>query len=107
MKIIARLLKSLNPGGVIVLHFPVRRRLPLLELFAYSLKHHVPFARYGFNLLQGRRFSEPLMEMNHYDVIDVIALYSAHGIREFTFHTQISEGTISIALLGRKEEGNH
>ena len=105
MKIIAQLLKSLNPGGVIVLHFPVRRRLPPLELFAYSLKHQVPFARYGFNLLQGRRFSEPLMQMNHYDLIDVIAVYSAHGIREFTFHTQVSEGNTSIVLLGRKEEG--
>ena len=106
MKIIAQLLKSLNPGGVIVLHFPVRRRLPTLELFAYSLKHHVPFARYGFNLLQGRRLSEPLMEMNHYDLIDVIALYSAHGIRRITSSHQVSEGNISIALLGRKEEAN-
>ena len=88
------------------MHFPVRRRLHPLELFAYSLKHHMPFARYGFNLLQGRRFSEPLMQMNHYDLIDVIALYSAHGIREFTFQTQVSEGNISIVLLGRKEEGN-
>jgi SAM-dependent methyltransferase len=107
MQIIAQLLKSLNPGGVIVLHFPVQRRLPPLELLAYWLKRHVPFARYGFNLLQGRRFSEPLMQMNHYDLIDVIALYSAHGIREFTFQTQISEGNISIALLGRKEVGDH
>jgi hypothetical protein len=54
MKIIAQLLKSLNPGGVIVLHFPVRRRLPPLELFAYSLKHQVPFARYGFKSAAGK-----------------------------------------------------
>jgi 2-polyprenyl-3-methyl-5-hydroxy-6-metoxy-1,4-benzoquinol methylase len=103
MKMISRLLKSLNPGGVIALQFPVRRRLPPLEQFVYFLKHYVPFARYFFNLLQGRRFSEPLMQMNQYDLIEVTALYSAHGIRDFTFYTHGLEGTISIILFGRKD----
>jgi len=103
MNIISRLLKSLNPGGVIALHFPVRRRLPPLEQFVYVLKHNVPCARYCFNLLQGRRFSEPLMQMNQYDLIEVAALYSANGIREFTFNTYVLEGTLSVILFGRKE----
>ena len=103
MNIISRLLKSLNPGGVIVLHFPVRRRLPPLEKFVYLLKHNVPLARYCFNLLQGRRLSEPLMQMNQYDLIDVVALYSANGIREFAFNTHVLEDTLSVILFGRKE----
>jgi SAM-dependent methyltransferase len=103
MNIVSRLLKSLNTGGVIALHFPVSRRLPPLEQFVYLLKHNVPFARYCFNMLQGRRFSEPLMQMNQYDLIEVIALYSANGIREFTFYTHVLEGTISIILFGRKD----
>jgi SAM-dependent methyltransferase len=103
MHIMDRLLRSLKPGGVVALHFPVRHRLTSLERFVYLLKHHVPFARYGFNLLQGRRFSEPLMEMNQYNLIEVVALYSAHGIREFTFYTHIVEESISIILFGKKE----
>jgi SAM-dependent methyltransferase len=103
MNIIARLLKSLNPGGVIALHFPVRRLLSPLAQIVYFLQHHVPLARYCFNLLKGRRVSEPLMQMNVYDLIEVIALYSANGIREFTFYTHEAEGTISVVLIGRKE----
>jgi SAM-dependent methyltransferase len=102
MNIIARLLKALNPGGVIALHFPVRRRLPPLEQFAYFLQHNVPLARHGFNLLKGRRISEPLMQMNTYDLIEVIAVYLANGVGEFSLHTHVSEGTISVNLIGRK-----
>ena len=43
------------------------------------------------------------MQMNQYDLIEVIALYSANGIREFTFYTHMLEDTISIILFGRKE----
>jgi 2-polyprenyl-3-methyl-5-hydroxy-6-metoxy-1,4-benzoquinol methylase len=46
MNIISRLLQSLNPGGVIALHFPVRRRLPQLQQLVYLLKHNVPGAYY-------------------------------------------------------------
>jgi SAM-dependent methyltransferase len=103
MNIIARLLKRLNPGGVIALQFPVRRRLPPLEQLVYFLQHNVPLARHGFNLLKGRRLSEPLMQMNTYDLVEVIAVYLANGIREFSLHTHVSEGTISVNLIGRKE----
>jgi 2-polyprenyl-3-methyl-5-hydroxy-6-metoxy-1,4-benzoquinol methylase len=103
MNIIARLLKLLNPGGVIALHFPVRRHLPPLAQVVYFLQHNVPLASHFFNSLKGRRTSEPLMQMNPYDLVDVITLYSANGIREFSFQTHITEGTTSVILIGRKE----
>jgi ubiquinone/menaquinone biosynthesis C-methylase UbiE len=102
MNVIARLVKTLNPGGVIALHFPVRRHLPPLEQFVYFLQHNVPLAHHCFNLLKGRQVSEPLMQMNTYDLVEVIVSYSANGIREFSFHTHVSEGTISVILFGRK-----
>jgi 2-polyprenyl-3-methyl-5-hydroxy-6-metoxy-1,4-benzoquinol methylase len=103
MTIISGLLHVLNPGGVIALHFPVRRRLPRREQLVYAIKHNVPFTRYCFNLLRGRRLSEPLMQWNEYNLVEVMALCSASGIREFALHTDLSEGMFSVILVGRKD----
>ena len=85
------------------MHFPVRRRLTPLAQFVYFLQHNVPLAGQCINLLRGRRISEPLIQMNAYDLIEVIALYSANDVRECSFQTHVSEGTISVILIGRKK----
>jgi 2-polyprenyl-3-methyl-5-hydroxy-6-metoxy-1,4-benzoquinol methylase len=103
MNIVRRLLKTVNPGGVIALHFPVRRRLPFLAQLVHTIRHNSPFARYCFNLLQGRRFAELPMQMNGYDLAEMMVLYSANGIREFTLNSQMLEGTFSVILFGRKD----
>jgi len=102
MTIISGLVSVLNPGGVIALHFPVRRRLPLRKHCVYMVQHNVPFTRYCFNLLRGRRLSEPLMQWNEYNLIEVMALCSASGVREFALHTDLSEGMFSVTLVGSK-----
>ena len=103
MTIISLLLKVLNLGGVIALHFPVRHRLPPVERFVYMVKQNLPFTRYYFNLLQARPLSEPLMQMNEYDLIEVMALGSVNGIREFALHPNRLGGTLSVILIGRKD----
>jgi len=103
MTIISRLLKVLNLGGVIALQFPVRHRLPPVERFVYMVKQNLPFTRYCFNLLQARRLSEPLMQMNEYDLIEIMALGSVNGIREFALHPNRLRGTLSVILVGRKD----
>ncbi len=102
MTIISGLLRVLNLGGVIALQFPVRRRLSPLEQLAYVVNHNVPFARYCFNLIRGRRLSEPLMQLNQYNLIEVMALCSASGIREFAIQPTLSENMLSVILVGRK-----
>jgi 2-polyprenyl-3-methyl-5-hydroxy-6-metoxy-1,4-benzoquinol methylase len=102
MTIISGLLRVLNLGGVMALEFPVSRRLSPLEQLAYMVKHNVPFARYCFNLVKGRRFSEPLMQFNEYNLIEVMGLCSASGIREFAVHPTLSENMLSVVLIGRK-----
>jgi 2-polyprenyl-3-methyl-5-hydroxy-6-metoxy-1,4-benzoquinol methylase len=103
MKIIARLLEVLNKGGVIVLQFPVRVHLPALQQVVYTIKHKVPFTRHCFNLLRGRRISEPLMQLNEYNLIEVMALCSANGIQETTVRSSTFAGGLSATLVGKKE----
>jgi SAM-dependent methyltransferase len=102
MKIISGLVNVLDQRGVIALQFPVRRRLPLRERWVYAIKHNVPFTRYCFNLLRGRRVSEPLMQWNEYNLIDVMALCSAAGVREFALRTDQAGGMFSVTLVGSK-----
>jgi 2-polyprenyl-3-methyl-5-hydroxy-6-metoxy-1,4-benzoquinol methylase len=102
MKIISGLLKVLNQGGVIALQFPVRRRLPALERLVYMISHNVPFTHCCLNLLKGRPFSEPLMQLNEYDLIEVVGLFSASGIREFALYPTELEKMILVMLIGRK-----
>jgi SAM-dependent methyltransferases related to tRNA (uracil-5-)-methyltransferase len=103
MKIVARLLKTLNVGGVIVLQFPVRVDLSGLQQVLYTIKHKAPFTRHWFNLLRGRRISEPLMQLNQYDLVEVIALCSANGVAETTVRSSAFAGGLSATLVGKKE----
>ena len=43
------------------------------------------------------------MQMNEYDLIEVMALGSVNGIREFALHPNRLEGTLSVILIGRKD----
>jgi SAM-dependent methyltransferase len=101
MRILSRLLEKLNANGVIAIHFPIRVRLPIQDRLIYSIKQIVPASRYLFNLLQNRRLTEPLMQMNEYDLNEVIDLASASGIREFALTTCIEKRYNSVVVFGR------
>jgi trans-aconitate methyltransferase len=101
MRIVSRLLEKLNANGVIAIHFPVRIRLPWPERLIYRIKQTVPASRYLFNLLQNRRLTEPLMQMNEYSLTEVIELASARGIQEFALTTCIETKVNSVILFGR------
>jgi 2-polyprenyl-3-methyl-5-hydroxy-6-metoxy-1,4-benzoquinol methylase len=103
MKIIARLLEVLNNGGVIALQFPVRVHLPALERVVYTIKERAPVTRHCFNLLRGRRISEPLMQLNEYNLIEVMALCSVHGVQETTVRASAFPSGLSATLVGKKE----
>jgi len=103
MEIIASLLKILNVGGVVVLQFPVRVRLPVLQRVVYTIKQKAPFTRHWFNLLRGRRISEPLMELNQYNLVEVMALCSANGVPETAIRASTFAGGLSATLVGKKE----
>lgn len=103
MEIIASLLKILNVGGVVVLQFPVRVRLPVLQRVVYTIKQKAPFTRHWFNLLRGRRISEPLMQLNQYSLVEVMTLCSANGVPETAVRVSTFAGGLSATLVGKKE----
>ena len=76
------LVDRLAPGGVCALHVPVERNLPFAKRVAYLVKHTFPPSRYLLNALQGKRFSEPLMQMNPYPIEAMHEVLRSAGVKD-------------------------
>ena len=82
LAICERLVDRLAPGGACALHVPVERNLPFAKTVAYSVKHTFPPARYLLNALQGKRFDEPLMQMNPYPIEAMHEMLLSAGVKD-------------------------
>lgn len=92
LNIVENLLARLNPGGVIALHVPTRRQ-------SSRFRKSVSWARKQFfvlsiiiNLLEGKKWNEPAMQMNVYNVNLIFDGFLAHGIRKFYMEIDDSHG---------------
>ena len=75
--ILARLLELTASGGVLSLQICVGRPGSRAARLRYWAQCHVPGVHMLFNLARGRRWREPLMQMNPYPLNDVLALVKA------------------------------
>ncbi len=100
--LMAKLLSRIRPGGVASLHITTKRQLTKGKELVYRVKHHFSFLRYFFNLVQGKRWNEPLMQMNDYPLDEVVDLYLANGMTDIFL--QLTGGTSrGFILYGQKE----
>jgi len=99
------LLDRVRPGGVAALHFTTRRRLGAAKGLVYALKRHVPGALLVFNLLQGKRWNEPFMQMNEYRIEELVALFHRAGFHDVALHPEFQEGALGFYFVGRRTAG--
>jgi SAM-dependent methyltransferase len=99
---IEQLLGLLTPGGVAALHVTTKRNRSLPKEFVYLTKHSVPLSRYVFNVFQGKRWNEPLMQMNNYPLYDVLELYKSCEMREL-FLEPVYGDSYGFVVYGRKQ----
>jgi SAM-dependent methyltransferase len=101
MKIIAALLDRVAPLGRAVLHVSLRRDYSFLEKLKYFAKHNIWGVRQSFNLLRGFPANRPAMQMNEYDLLQVIERFHARGFEtalELANHGKI----VTAKIFGRK-----
>ncbi len=67
VQIFEKLLSHLDDGGVCVVHFTYANEHMLNGIVA-AIKKYVPYASNFINLLRGRNFFAPQMQMNSYDM---------------------------------------
>ena len=87
--IFENLIAHLEGGGIGVVHFtyaPPNRMNKLIPL----IKSYIPLARNVMNLLKGQKFRTPEMQMNTYDLNDLLSLIQKANVvncyTEFTNH---------------------
>jgi SAM-dependent methyltransferase len=101
LQIVGRLAERLAPGGVCALHVPIDRPLSLSKKIIYFGKHALPGSRYLFNLLQGKRINEPLMQMNPYPIGTVCDILQGAGVRDIWI-LPFAGSQRDVMFLGRK-----
>jgi ubiquinone/menaquinone biosynthesis C-methylase UbiE len=84
-QIFATLLRGLRSGGVGVIHVTLRPGHPLAGLLHWTIKS-VPFAYNLFNLVRGRAWSYPHMQMNAYSLNRLGRLLADVGVTEWHAH---------------------
>ncbi|MGF1446109.1 MAG: class I SAM-dependent methyltransferase [Pikeienuella sp.] len=96
------LLGRLRPGGIAALHLTyanIAGRWPKLkELIA----RRVPFAANLYGLTQGRRFSDPVMQMNSYDLNRVFASLYSFGCEQCHIVQTNHTGRLGLMIYARK-----
>ncbi len=77
LPIIGRLLDRVAPGGVASLQFCIDRQDDAASRLRYWAQCHVPGVHGLFNIMRGRPWNEPFMQMNAYPLDAVLALAEA------------------------------
>jgi len=105
IRIFRRLLKHLQAGGICVLHFTYAKESTKRKIVGY-IKRYIPLARNVMSLIRERDFFAPQMEMNSYDLNEVLKLIQMNGITglwtEFTSHG----GELGVVIYFRKPTEN-
>jgi len=98
-KILDRLLGLVAPTGGTMIHLSLRRRSSKLKKIVYFTKHRVPLAVVIFNVLQGKRWNEPLMQMNEYDLPELLKIFARHGMQNVQVTLELHGDDLTARLL--------
>lgn len=101
-RIIRNLLRHLSPEGAFFIHVSCRRNQSLARRLIYLSRSQVPFSYTLFNMLQGRRMFEPIMEMNEYDISRVFTILQQEGFPELKTRLENHGGCLTASFYSRK-----
>lgn len=103
MEIVKALLSRLNNGGVAVLHFPYQRNASSILKILNLVRRVIPGVHPVLNVIRGRPYNDPIMEMNCYKINDLINVFSNHGIKDIYVNAHPEHtGYRTVTLIGIK-----
>jgi ubiquinone/menaquinone biosynthesis C-methylase UbiE len=103
--ILKELIGMLQEGGFGVLHFTYYTRRPLIRKWLIELSKVFP-ALYGLrNMIVGRPYREPMMQMNEYNLNHILRMLQEAGCArcrvDFTQHNSENYGVVLFFQKGR------
>jgi SAM-dependent methyltransferase len=100
--IITELLKRLNDGGVVAIHFPFRCNDSSIRKFTHFLRRSFSPLSVLANVVRGRSWDEPFIQMNCYDVNRVLTLIASYGIKDLFLEVVDAGGFLSAFVFAKK-----
>ncbi len=101
--IISNLLKALKPGGVGALHFIYATgETPLNSVKIKNVIKKIPFFRNVGNLIVGRKWDTPVMQMNEYSITMFLNMLRANGIFRSNCFVVDDWGTLGLFVFFQK-----
>lgn len=104
MKLVARLLARLGAGGIAALHLTYARRSRRSPVLRWA-RAHLPLVHPLANLLAGRPWRAPYMQMNSYDLTAVLAAFRAAGCGELALRFTTHGDAEGAFVFGRRVRG--
>lgn len=99
-KIVKRMLERLDCGGVMALQFLVSNDLSKIKKISYWMRIHIPGVKNILNLLHGKKWNSPMMQLNNYNLNQIIGILKEGGCEHvYMRHTRdnLYNGVIVIA----------
>ena len=97
-----KLVSHLEDDGVCVVHFTYAKTHAIIKTIGYFIRKVIPLSYNFFNLLKGRKFFSPQMQMNSYDVNRLFLIIQNANVfdcyTEFTNHG----GELGIVIYFKK-----
>ena len=100
--LLRQLVSHLEEGGSGALEFLLHRDGSRLRLLGSWLETHVPLFHRGVNLVRGRPWSEPLMQMNIYTLNALLMDLYAAACDDIQVHLVPHPGAVGAMILFRK-----
>jgi len=103
--VIANLMECLTDEGVGVIHLTYGKSQRGIRLISW-IKKWVPLAHNVINVLRGRPFRSPMMQMNDYDLNQVFQLLQQSGVSDFNTQFTDHGGYLGVSLYFKKPAAN-
>jgi len=101
-KIISRLVERLGDQGILAIQFPFARTGSLTHAALHSLRRNFAPLVILANIMLRRRWDEPFMQMNIYDLNRILSLFSRHGIKHVFSEVIETADFSSVLILAQK-----
>lgn len=102
MEIIRDLLRLIAPDGVVSLQVTLSRKDSPLAKIAYWARRRLPGGAILANLVKGRRWNEPEVQMNEYDFAEVTRLFQEAGFGRALVDFETQRRLVSANLIASR-----
>jgi len=105
LTIFKNLLAHLDADGICVVHF-LFAKYGIVRAIISFLEKYIPFLGNLKNILRGKPFFSPRLQMNCYNFNDILALLASKNIYDVYLHGEVHGPGINTCMLYFKGEGH-